>query len=75
MQKLWGVDAVGRKRKREKRLLFRFLFSLEFDQNCPFLSLSLPISLFFFSFFFVSFFLLLLLSGVLCVFVGERKAE
>ena len=38
------------------------------------LSLSLSLS-FFFSFFFVSFFLLLLLSGVLCVFVGERKAE
>ena len=73
MQKLWGVDAVGRKRKREKRLLFRFLFSLEFDQNCPFLflflSLSLSFSLFFLflsSFFFFS-------CREFCVFSLERE--
>ena len=68
MRKLWGVVTVGRERNREKRLLFPFLFSLEFDQNCPSLS------------FFVFLFCFSLASssspvGVVCVFVGERKAE
>lgn len=66
MQKLWGVVACSwpeSARRREEASIPFFLFSLEFDKNCP----SLPQS------FFLGFFLLLLLSEFCVCFRWKGK--